>query len=425
MTGTTTAGHDVLRRAAAHHAAARRRLHLVPSENGLSLAARVPHLMDAAVRYAFPSEGDENWAWPGRQDLLDIERAAAARLGRQLGASQVNLKPVSGVSALTVALSALARPGDTVLHLAERDGGHGSTRFIGARLGMGMAPLPVDPATSTVDLDALTRRLAGGPHPQLVYLDAFMCLFPTDLAGLREVVGPDTVIHYDASHTLGLIAGGAWRNPLAAGADSLGGSTHKTYPGPHKGLLAATDAGVAARLDEHASHLVSHHHPADVVALAVAAAEMDARGPAYAHQTVTNARRLGAGLADGGLTVCGQEHGFTACHQLWIDIAPLMDAEEASQRLFAAGIVVNAIPLPHVAAPAGLRLGVQEVSWHGLGMAEMDELAAILTAVLREGRDPEGLATRTRALLAAYRPAAGAEEILQRALRTLGVGTAT
>ncbi|GHG13229.1 hypothetical protein ACFFSH_31520 [Streptomyces filamentosus] len=416
-----------LSQAAAHHAAGRHRLHLVPSENRLSLAARLPHLMDAAVRYAFPGpeDGSENWAWPGRQDLVDIEHAAAARLGAQLGADFVNLKPVSGVSALTAALSALAKPWTVAYNLAERDGGHGSTRFIGTRLGLQMKDLPVDPATCTLDFDALARRLGTGPRPELVYLDAFMCLFPVDLQGLREVVGPETVIHYDASHTLGLIAGGAWQNPLAEGADTLGGSTHKTYPGPHKGLLATNDAGLAARLDEHASHFVSHHHPADVVALAVAAAEMDARGRAYAHATVANARRLGAALAGRGFTVCGEKSGFTDCHQLWIDIAPLMDAEEASRRLFEAGIVVNAIPLPHITAPAGLRLGVQELTWAGMREDGIDELAEVFTAVLRDGQDPAATEARTRALAEALAPETGpGERVLRVALAAAGIGGA-
>ncbi|MER5984243.1 hypothetical protein [Streptomyces sp. NPDC001787] len=416
-----------LRQASAQHAAGRRRLHLVPSENQLSLAARLPHLMDAAVRYAFPgpSGGAENWAWPGRQDLIAIERAAAQRLGAQLGAEYIDLKPTSGVSALTVALSALAGLGETAFNLAERDGGHGSTRFIGTRLGLAMHDLPVDPATCTPDLNALEHLLATGPRPALVYLDSFMCLFPVDLAGLREVVGPDAVIHYDASHTLGLIAGGAWQNPLAEGADSLGGSTHKTYPGPHKGLLATNDAALAARLDEHASHFVSHHHPADVVALAVAAAEMDARGRQYAHATVANARRLGAALAGRGFTVCGEKTGFTDCHQLWIDIAPLMDAEDASRRLFEAGIVVNAIPLPHITAPAGLRLGVQELTWAGLREDGIDELAEIFTAVLRDGRDPATVAPRTRALAEALAPEdEPGEQVLRVALAAAGIGGA-
>jgi glycine hydroxymethyltransferase len=412
----------VLRQAVAHHQGGRQRLHLVPSENGLSLAARVPHLLEAAIRYAFPGPegGGENWAWPGRQDLIEIEQAATVRLGAQLDARHVNLKPVSGVSALTVALSALACSGATVFNLAERDGGHGSTRFIGARLGLMMKDLPVDPASFTLDLDALAGQLSNGPRPELVYLDAFMCLFPMDLGGLRDVVGSETVIHYDASHTLGLIAGGAWQNPLGEGADSLGGSTHKTYPGPHKGLLATNEADLAARFNEHAGHFVSHHHPADVVALAVAASEMDARGAVYAHATVANARRLGEALAEHGFTVCGEKAGFTECHQLWIDIAPLMDAEEASGRLIEAGIVVNAIPLPHIAAPAGLRLGVQEVTWAGMGAAEMDELVEIFAAVLRDGQDPSAAIARVQGLVQAHRPGRDDEQALRLVLAAAG-----
>jgi glycine hydroxymethyltransferase len=175
-------------------------------------------------------------------------------------------------------------------------------------------------------------------------------------------------------------------------------------------------------LDEHASHFVSHHHPADVVALAVAAVEMDTRGVTYARTTVDNARCLGSALAERGFAVCGEKGGFTDCHQLWIDIEPLMDAEEASRRLFAAGIVVNAIPLPHITASAGLRLGVQEVSWAGMGAAGMAELAEIFTAVLRDGKDPAAAAARTSALAEAHASAGADEQVLHLALRAAGVG---
>ncbi|MBV9022791.1 MAG: aminotransferase class I/II-fold pyridoxal phosphate-dependent enzyme [Streptomycetaceae bacterium] len=410
-----------LRAAAAHHEASRERLHLLPSENGLSLAARLPHLTEAAVRYACPGpeSGGENCVWPGRQDLVAVEQGAAVLLGAQLGAAYVNLKPVSGISALTVALSALAGAWQTVFNWAERDGGHGSTRFIGTHWGLRMKDLPFDPVTLTLDLDRLADRIGEGP-PALVYLDVFTCLFPVVLRGLREVVGEQTAIHYDASHALGLIAGGEFQNPLAEGADSLGGSADKTYPGPHKGLLATNDSAIAARLDEHASHFASHHHSADVAALAVAAAEMDEHGTVYARRTVANARRLAAALAERGFIVCGEHRGFTACHQLWIDIAALMDAQTASRLLFEAGVVVEAIPIPRICAPAGLRLGVQEVSWAEMGTAEMNEFAEVFTAVLRDGQDPATAAKRTRALLEAHRPDSAADQVLRGGLAATG-----
>lgn len=389
----------------AHQQADRARLSLVASENQLAAAARMPYLTAAVQRYAFPAAPglSENAAWPGRQNLVRLEQHAAARLGAQLGAKRVNVKPISGVSALTITLSALARPGDTVWHLAEDDGGHGSTWFIGTRLGLVMRQLPCDPARFALDLDRLAELLDGQPPPTMVYLDPFLGLFPTDLAGLRAVVGPDTLIHVDASHPLGLIAGGEYQDPLCEGADTLGGSTHKTYPGPHKGVLATNRADLADMLDEHASHFVSHHHPADVAALAVAADLMDRRGARYAAATIANAQHLAESMAERGLAVCAASRGYTACHQVWIDMSAVMPAEQAAALLLEAGLVVNAIPIPYLPEP-GLRLGVQEASWLGLERDAMEQIAEVFAAVLRDRRDPATAGKTVRALLDAIDP---------------------
>jgi glycine hydroxymethyltransferase len=101
-----------------------------------------------------------------------------------------------------------------------------------------------------------------------------------------------------------------------------------------------------------------------------------------------------------------------------------MAAEEASRRLFEAGIVVNAIPLPHITAPAGLRLGLQEVSWAGMDAAGIDELTEIFTAVLRDGRDPAAVAARTRALVEAHQGKGANEQALRVALEAAGAGGA-
>ncbi|WP_395971438.1 hypothetical protein WH390_14620 (plasmid) [Candidatus Arsenophonus nilaparvatae] len=47
----------------------------------------------------------------------------------------------------------------------------------------------------------------------------------------------DTVITYDISHTLGLIVGKQLINPITQGVDIIHGSTHKTFPGPQKGII--------------------------------------------------------------------------------------------------------------------------------------------------------------------------------------------
>jgi glycine/serine hydroxymethyltransferase len=336
-----------------------------------------------------------------------------------LGADHINLKPISGISAMTVAVSALSQAGCTVLNIGEADGGHGSTRFIVNQLGRHQQNLPFDPCRHSVDTDALRELVGSGvlKRPLLVYLDQFMCLFPHDLRAIRAAVGPDTVICYDGSHVLGLIAGGQFQNPLAEGADVISASTHKSFPGPHKGVLATNSKDLAGRIDEHAAYWVSHHHPADLAALAITVAELQSTARHYAAQTVANARALATALASRGFTVCGACRGFTNSHQVWIDIAQIIPPAEASMLLLDAGIVVNAIALPYIASGTGLRLGVQEVTWRGMIDSDMEEIAGIVYDILVERTETLQAALRVTGLLNRY-PAAS-DTLLEPLLSTI------
>lgn len=384
---------EIVRRLTSFELASAQRLHLVASENQLPVPARAPYLTDALTRYCFGSAENTGWAWPGRDDLAELEIAAADAVGALLGGRFVNVKPVSGLSAMTVAVSALAARSATVFSLAEPDGGHGSTQFVSRRFGLDWQPLPIDPHTWGVDVEALTQRARRIGGPLLIYLDSLMALFPHDLTAIRAAVGERAVIHYDASHTLGLIAGGQFQQPLAEGADSLGGSVHKTWPGPvGKGVLVTDNARHACEIDAHAAGWVSHHHPADVAALAISAEWMREHAASYAERVVANARRLASALTAQGFTVCAADRGATRSHQVWVDVAAHCRADTAARLLYAAGIVVNAIDIPYLSQP-GLRLGVQELSFLGIDTDGIDELAALIARVLIH-RDPPDIVAR-------------------------------
>ena len=47
---------------------------------------------------------------------------------------------------------------------------------------------------------------------------------------------PKPIVMYDMAHVLGLY--GAFQTPLAEGADVITGSTHKTFFGPQRGVIA-------------------------------------------------------------------------------------------------------------------------------------------------------------------------------------------
>lgn len=415
---------DLLELLLAHHRESTSRINLVPSENGMSLAARVPYLTDALHRYSFGTSADEEDAWPGRRKLAAIEEALIADLKALFGAQFVNVRPISGINCMSVVLSAFAADGRAVFSIAELDGGHGSTRFIGGQFGLKMRELPYDPTTASIDLDALDAILPPSRSSLALYLDQFMCLFPHDVAGLRQVVGDEALIHYDGSHVMGLIAGGQFQDPLREGANSLGGSTHKSFPGPQKGVVLTNDPSLEVVFAQHASNFISHHHVADVTALAITTREMLDNGRDYAARVVANAGRFAQALVDRGLAVCYPELGYTRSHQVWVDIAPLMSARQASRLLLEVGVVVNAIPIPYLAADAGLRLGVQEVTHLGFDDVGVDAIADVFERVLVRRVDPARVRPLVADLLAAHGGARNAErnalDAVVRVVRSIG-----
>ncbi len=374
---------------------------LVPSENTLSPLARCAFLADFQSRYFF----DDvrlwgNWAFHGGKIVGDIQTDILVPILRRLTrAEHVNVKPISGLSCMTLVLASFCRPGDRILCVPSEMGGHASTVNVAEAIGLCASMMPAATAFE-LDLDRLAEQMRT-LRPKLIYIDQANVLFPIDVVAITRLMrehAPEAKLHYDISHINGLVLGGALPNPLDLGAASFGGSTHKTLPGPHKGYVATPDAGMGQLIEDHAAHLVSHHHTSDVVAFAVTMLEFEqCGGREYASQIVKNARAFAGVLHDAGLKVQGADRGFTDTHQVWVDAANVGSANALSDRLYEAGILVNAFGgLPGVPRPA-LRLGLNEATRYGLKEKDVILLAEAFVAVAR-GNSPCDVAPRVRRL---------------------------
>ncbi|MBP2471453.1 glycine hydroxymethyltransferase [Crossiella equi] len=388
-------------------------LNLVPSENRPSPLARSVLGADFGNRYFFNDElAEDFWQYRGAEPVGDIETAvtkpALARLAR---AEHVNVRPVSGMSAMTIALLGLAeRPGSAVVCVAEDTGGHYATGSLIGRLGR--TPVPVRVERGQVDVAGLRRALS--EHPvALVYLDLQNSLWELDVARVVEQVrahGGDTRVHVDCSHTLGLVLGGAHTNPLDAGADSLGGSTHKSFPGPHKGVLMTRDDEVAARLRAAQFHLISTHHLAHTLSLGLAAAEFEHFGAGYAHQVLVNSRAFGTRLAELGFDLVPHP-GVTDTHQVWVRLGTDERVRAFSDGLAAAGVRVNMIPGLPGATGLALRLGVSELTFRGARAESFEQLATAFAHV-RDGRPAHAASVRREVLASLGTPFHFGDEVL-------------
>ncbi len=362
---------------AAHEKQACESINLTTTENRLSPLARKVLSTDISHRYSIRSSAESDWRFPGDTFLKEIE-TEGNRLAREIFKCDfADLKPLSGAHCMTTMLLGLTDVNDTVLHIGE-PAGHFAVEPLCQKTGRKIANVPYSTETLTIDLD-VAEKLSENLKPDLIYLDASRILFPHPLKELTSLF-PETPVCYDGSHVLGLIAGGQFQDPLREGALFLNGSTHKTFPGPQKGIILANNNPLIENVESTLfPMLVSNHHLHHVTALTITLAEMKIFGEDYAKQVIKNSKALAASLAEEGFNVQGEHLGYTESHQIWID--PNEEAAKIVDNLKQIGIMMNSVPIPSTGR-RGLRLGTPEVTRRGMKEEQMEELAKIITSAL-------------------------------------------
>jgi glycine/serine hydroxymethyltransferase len=203
---------------------------------------------------------------------------------------------------------------------------------------------------------------------------------------------------YDMAHVLGLY--GVFQEPLAEGADVITGSTHKTFFGPQRGLIAGNfPKGSPLRklwLDIKSRAFpgsTSNHHLGTLLALLMAAYEMNQFKQEYQTQVQKNAKAYASALKKRGVPVEGDEKdGYTQTHQVLIRIKEYGNGMDIAQKLEKNNIVTNYQALPDdetFLEPSGIRMGVQEMTRFGMTEEDFDVLAEYVADVILQDRGVE------------------------------------
>lgn len=334
----------------------------------------------------------------GLEAIERIEVIAAQLVAEVFNARFAEIRVASGAMANLYAFMATARPGDRIIAPPGSIGGHVTHHAPGAAglYGLEIHAAPVDAAGYTVDLDAL-RDQARRLRPALITIGGSLNLFPHPVAAVKAIAAEvGAKLLFDAAHLSGMIAGGAWPNPLAEGADLMTMSTYKSLGGPASGLIVTSDADLAQRLDAIAfPGLTANFDAAKSAALAIALLDWKAYGRDYAAAMAATAKALADGLAQAGLPVFAAERGATTSHQFALEAARCGGGQAASKRLRRANLLACGIGLPVEAVAGdlnGLRLGTPEIVRWGMGPAEMPELAQLLARALLGNVEPETVA---------------------------------
>lgn len=338
----------------------------------------------------------------GLEAIEEIEVIAAELVAEIFQAKFAEIRVPSGALANLYSFMVTCKPGDTIIAPPATIGGHVTHHADGCAglFGLRTVPAPVNADGYTIDLDAL-GEIAQKVKPKLITVGGSLNLFEHPVAEVREIA--DAVgakVMFDAAHQCGIIAGRAWKNPLAEGAHLMTMSTYKSLGGPAGGVIVTNEADMAERLDTIAfPGMTANFDAAKSAALAVSMLDWREHGSAYARAMIDLSKALADALASLGLPVFRTPKGYTNSHQFAVEAAQFGGGQAASKTLRKAGFLACGIGLPIADVPGdmnGLRIGTPElVRW---GVTAQD--APALAALIHEGltADPEAVAPRTQEL---------------------------
>ncbi len=421
---------SLLERADRNHAWRQREcIDLIPSEMTQSPLVRLLQISDPAFRYAEHRTLEafydaEVFYYQGTDFIADVERLVDQEMAAFLGAREVESRVISGQMANTAVF------GGIVDHLNRHDrkreprrirrvmnnhigrGGHLSAQPMGALKDfVARDPRTERPAVTNfpvlhddpyrIDVPA-TLELIEETRPELIVFGKSMVLYREPVAEIRAFLDEArvaAVVLYDMAHVLGLV-GPHFQRPFEDGADLVTGSTHKTFFGTQRGVIAANVERDSERYELWEAirnrtfpGSVSNHHLGTLLGLLMAAYEMNAFGDGYQRAVLGNARAFARALADAGLHVEGDPAlGFTETHQVVVRVGYSRGCAIA-RRLEDSGIICNYQALPDdesFTAASGLRLGVAEMTRFGMGPDDFAEVAELIRAVVQDDRDVSG-----------------------------------
>jgi glycine hydroxymethyltransferase len=380
---------------------------LTASENYPSAVVRAAAAFFGGEHYFFdaPSPGHcGEWSFPRSATLPALQSKFLAQMKRLFAADIADWRPNGGSMCEQAVVMAACKAGDAFVELSPEDGGHFGASVLADRLGIESFAFPMD--SDLIDIEATTRLVSEQPSIRLLLVQPSHCRRPQPIEELASALPRQVTLAVDVSHTAGLIAAGLLPQPLLQGADILTFNTHKTVPGPNKGVIAFADAEhplAHTMWETICPQLQSNSHAECLPGLVIALEEIANFGRAYAEQVVANARTLAQVLDRNGLDVPGMEYGGTQTHQVHVDLGSAEAANKAANELLpSCGIRTNSVLIPGTGGEFGLRLGTQALTRRGLTEVEFARLGRLVARALRWGADAGGIRKDVADLLADY-----------------------
>lgn len=314
-------------------------------------------------------------------DYLEKNLKLANDLATELFHANYNdFRSLTGMNTVSLVLMSLIEPGSKLLITDPSSGGHGSLPKLCDNRGILYESIPYDYENMQIDYDKLNDILANDSNVSYLFFCQSDIIQPPDLSliNLPANVG----IIYDATQTLGLIAGNVLPNPLQMKDDILLiGGTHKTFPGVTCGYIGTNNEKIVKRLSTNVNpDYLRNVQMNNIESVILSMIEMLHLGEEYAANIVRIAHKLGEALTRKGIRVKRVSPSqFTKTHQLFIDLSDLdINATYSKFRYY--HVTINKRNTKYV---KGFRIGVQEIARYKFD-DHIDELAELLRLIIQE-----------------------------------------
>lgn len=371
----------------------RSRINLIASENYAPAAVLAAQGSILTNKYAEGYPGARYYSGCEPADLA--ERLAVSRAKELFGSAHANVQPHAGAQANMAVYMTALRPGETIMAMDLRCGGHlthGAPANFSGRLYRSVH-YGVDPETETLDYDAISR-LAEAEKPRLIVAGASAYPRTIDFARFRRIA--DSVgafLMVDMAHFAGLVVGGVHPDPVPH-AEFVTGTTHKTMRGPRGGYILCAgehrekiDSAVFPGMQ---GGPLMHVVAAKAVCFKLA---MEPEFKEYQRTVVANAGALCDRIAADGFRIVS---GGTDTHLFLVDLtARGISGRQAQDALDSVGINVNMNEIPYDSKPptvtSGIRIGTPAVTTRGMKPEHMETLGELISRVLTRVDDRAAL----------------------------------
>jgi len=305
----------------------------------------------------------------GCEHMDEIETLAIDTLCTLYGAKFANVQPHSGANANTAVYQAFLKPGDKILGMDLASGGHLSH---GAPVNISGKVYEAHhygvKADGFLDYHAILQQ-AIQVQPKIIVAGASAYPRVIDWQIFRDIADEvGALLLVDMAHYSGLIAGGAYPNPVPY-ADVVTSTTHKTLRGPRGGIILWNDEAFTKKINS-AIFPGTQGGPLMHIIAAKAQCFIEASTSEYkdyAHAVVRNAKAMCDVLRQRELTV---QTGGTDSHIILMDLSSSKySGREAADLLEANGITVNKNGVPNdprsFVETSGIRIGTAAETTRG------------------------------------------------------------